>query len=454
MCRRARCLACCSRLVHARNDQGGTTDIAVAISSAHRRKVHDGVSRSWVQAHPDREEKFLLHNYSKSIFYLQPKYHLSGEHSLRITLITCLVFIYLELLRGNYARACNHLSSGVNLLRSLHSETSTRRTWARVSSSSSSPPMSQSRVDTFLTEAFARLRVQTTFCNHRRGTGSSMIPCSLSTLPLIKFGSYHEARHYLDLIIEGVTRLTQAIRDDAHTTWPPDYWDTLRTEQRLMQGSLDSWLWSYDATLADVSAADTDEDGNRYTILRVYHAMADIMAATCLSPGQSEFDNFSAQFLDIVTRSEEIALSSDPRIPYPRTEVGNARTGPRTRAWPDVSWIPPLYFTALKCRVRDIRTRAVELMAAFWGFEIIWDIGILDRASLVAREVIRMEHGDGCGEVGVVPFERRFDAVDMVLDDECAGRVQIVCKRFKKGGVEVVKKVYDEREGEWVKVEG
>ena len=239
-----------------------------------------------------------------------------------------------------------------------------------------------------------------------------------------------------------------------------------------MQGSLDSWLWSYDATLADLVASgkETDE-GNRYAILRAYHSMADIMAATCLASGQLEFDKYEAQFRDIVAQSEDIALSSnsDGTSCVYRDEPGS--TGRARRAWPDVSWVPPLYYTALKCRVRDVRMRAVELMEQFWRFEIIWDVGILDRASLVAREVIEMEEtgweeqdsGDGNYKKGwvekgdkvrLVPGERRFDAVEMVLSDDGGSRVQIVCKKFGEGEVETVKKVYDERKGVWIKMEG
>ncbi|KAF1970038.1 hypothetical protein BU23DRAFT_601205 [Bimuria novae-zelandiae CBS 107.79] len=437
----------------------------LAISSAHRRKLLDGVSRNKVLVQPDEEEEFLLRNYCKSIEYLQPKYHAAGEHSLRTVLITCLVFIYLELLRGNYKRAYDHLESGMKLLSSLTLETNKKRTWSRVSSSSCSRSKQHS-VDGFLAEAFARLRVQIEFANQRGGTGSAILAKLPPDLPTFKFDSPYEARHYLDRVLEAVTRFSQAVHDGTHNTWPPGYWNMLETERRFMQGSLDSWLRSYDATLADGVSVGKDDIG-QYELLRIYHTMAGIMAATSLSPYQCVFDQYGSEFLSIIMQSKDIASRSD--------SSGTRASGEAMRlescghAWPDVSWIPPLYYTALKCRVHHIRTQAVELMSSFWRYEIVWDLGILNMASIVAKEVIRLEES-ACFKVQTqesnekatgaevlehcaqsvpspLPEVQRFDTVEMVLPDDQPGFLHIVCKKTVRGQIQMVQQAYNETVG-------
>ncbi|KAF2438054.1 hypothetical protein P171DRAFT_437143 [Karstenula rhodostoma CBS 690.94] len=459
-----------SLLVQACAEEPSVMHAVLAISSAHRRKVLNGASRNKVLVLPDKQEEFLLRNYCKSIYYLQPKFHDSGVHAMRTTLITCLVFTYLELLRGTYKRAYDHLDGGLKVLADLNHETNRKRTQSKDCSFKSSSDSNQDCIDAFLTEAFTRLRVQMEFSILRSGMGFTLAPKLPSDLPTLRFGSFHEARHYLDRVFDGINLLSQPIRDGSYANWPDGYWNMILTEQCFMQGSLDSWLRSLTATMAD---ANNGDELKEYNMLRIYHTMAEIMAATCLSPKQEVFDHHIPGFLAIVTQCNDIASNS-----ISSENVCSSSCLPRTprRSWPIMSWMSPLYYTAIKCRDHQIRTRALDLMPSFWYYEIVWDLVILNISNIVAREVIRMEDGDffeakiqRCDTkmssnedlkykldlpALALPEERRFDTVEMVLLDESPGSIQIVCRKWIKGRVQSIRKMYNKAAGDWTNIDG
>jgi hypothetical protein len=391
---------------------------------------------------------------------------------MRTTLITCLVFIYLELLRGTYKRAYDHLDGGLKVLADLKTETSKKKTWSKHSSMQPCLNSNQSCTDAFLTEAFARLRVQMEFSGLRSGTGFTLAAKLSVDLPTLTFSTFYEARHYLGRVFDGINHLSQAIRDGSYTSWPDGYWNMILTERRFVQGSLDMWLRSYISTMTDLTGTTNDEELTGYKMLRIYHTMAEIMGATCLSPEQAVFDEQILGFLSIVTQCNNVVSNGEPSK---HACSGSPHLETHRHSWPDISWTPPLYYTAIKCRDRHIRTRAVDLMSSFWHYEIVWDLGMLNISGIVAKEVIRMEEGDAfeaetqasdakmtsnedleyklSPSQMTLPEERRFDTVEMVLLDDILGGVQIVCKKWCKDRPRVIRKVYVKEKGTWAKIE-
>lgn len=68
---------------------------------------------------PESLEVFAIQRYNMSICRLQPHISSSNPESVRITLICCLAFIFLETLRSNHAAALTHLINGLRILESL-----------------------------------------------------------------------------------------------------------------------------------------------------------------------------------------------------------------------------------------------------------------------------------------------------------------------------------------------
>jgi hypothetical protein len=56
----------------------------------------------------------------------------------------------------------------------------------------------------------------------------------------------------------------------------------------------------------------------------------------------------------------------------------------------DLGWIPPLHYTALKCRIHPARVHAVTLLSALPHRDGVWDSVL---AARVATKVIELEEG-------------------------------------------------------------
>ena len=60
----------------------------------------------------DKQEQFTLLHYNKAIRHLQPHFSTQDKASVRVALMTCYVFVCLELLCGHFATAQTHLKMG------------------------------------------------------------------------------------------------------------------------------------------------------------------------------------------------------------------------------------------------------------------------------------------------------------------------------------------------------
>jgi hypothetical protein len=125
-------------------------------------------------------------------------------NSLRVALITCMIFITFELLRGEHKTASTHLHSGLNLLSQLQGRQNHECTVVV-------RPKSESAEDD-LVEAFARLNVQSALFGH--GSGYLYIVAqdlkSGPDFPMPKtFSSVYESRQYMDGLINSVFNLVE-----------------------------------------------------------------------------------------------------------------------------------------------------------------------------------------------------------------------------------------------------
>ena len=68
---------------------------------------------------PSLQEQFVLGQYSRAIAKLQTRCCDNDRKSLRVALISCIVFVSLEFLQGHYRAATTHLKNGYRLLEEL-----------------------------------------------------------------------------------------------------------------------------------------------------------------------------------------------------------------------------------------------------------------------------------------------------------------------------------------------
>jgi hypothetical protein len=356
----------------------------IALSSAQKaERIHRGASHSAPNA-----EQFTLQQYNKAIGHLRgQQYQTHRGESTRIVLITCMIFVALEYLRGRYTMAFTHLQYGTSLL-SEHER-------QHHSSSNIVPVPLEPKAEfaqTALVDAFTRLSVQATLYRqestqvyiasvHARSHPHQVIPDV--------FGSVAEARRMLDWLYARIHCLKQDCQSLVHSSPPRDVEAQVHKTRHQILSDLSHWQSACQSTTLTLGSSHAARrDRLSYTLMNLYHAMATITAS--VNPDdEMGYDSHTHAFMRIISGCHELWLNLQ-RL--------NGNTDPGEKAecegmgfTLEMGFIPPVYFTAVKCRVPRIRRQARDILRAGMNREGAWDRqGI---AAAVA-EVIRMEEGD------------------------------------------------------------
>lgn len=451
--------------------------------------------------------------------------------STRIMLVACMLFTCLEFMRGRFQTGSTHLQNGVRLLGNLYAGSQKNQ--------SSSPPAAldsfrlirdryyprnnMDPIDQWLLEAFARMNLLAAQFGH--GTAGSMLPTApqyffspdhhLLTLP-ITFASVGQARDILDELVYDVFSLTgqsqQLHGQHSHKTssslfllgngnstssssasspLPPPGVETrsiLTREQARLVSALDAWHSTYRASRIILYARPDVELLARvaYQMLVLYYDMASILVSTCLAPDtELAFDTHVGRFLSIlrnahlfiravkdVHNSQDVHFRINPEL---AEQLGSAASPTVCLFNADIGWTPPLYFTALHCRVSRIRKQAVRFVKSIPSREGLWDSQL---ASAVAEEVILLETLEtGDASNGLVPYpvgfldgelfepnrpspylvplpasEPRIHNVRVVLPDSWSGMTTMMCeKRWADGRCEAIRTVFDPATKQWAR---
>ncbi|KAJ5747993.1 uncharacterized protein N7511_009689 [Penicillium nucicola] len=454
----------------------------IALSSAHRFAQYD---EEGLLVNKLKEERFTLQQYNKAIQYLRSN-NVDDSHSLRVALITCMLFVTLEYLRGQYQVGSAHLRYGMKLLSDV-SGSGPRSTMA--------PTFLCTEGDfayNALIDAYSRLAIQSAMFGH---VPSYMCVVTqdpqTTTIPYI-FSSLIQARRTLDDLLNRVHCLKRYHHDLQTPDSPTETKETVKIQTQILT-DLTLWRKAYTSTLSrldNTKASAKDKTG--YLLLRVYHEMATIMASVSLTPepeAETIYDSYTEHFITILAcfldlwktwttsnihethLSALIAHSDDLKTLFKDFTLtpNNMHTMIETslleilEGTKDISlllqtpdcggssftvetgYIPPVYYTALKCRVPRIRRQAVRTLRAAPHREGVWN-GLL--LADVLEEIIAVEEGglyadDGrVDRVGggflprpddlclpKVPGAMRVSDVRVILPDDVSGETFVSYRR-------------------------
>lgn len=368
----------------------------------------------------DDEERFTLSQYSQSIRWLQPHFATETRASIRVALITCIVFISLEFLRGRYRTGAEHLRSGMKLL-------------VRLDEYSGGPLNQREHADEWLVEAFEKLNLQANLLGqgtlrlHEAGRHASQIKPFPAT-----FQNMREARTRLDYLLDDVVHLVEQSRPHGRLWNHPnsDGWDLEGRRSNILT-DLTAWSRIYRVSRVTILSQMGRDGQASYLLLNMHHTMALIMASTCLQPGgECAFDAHVDAFSSILTQS--LRLRSLASAAIEGRDSGGYGDSQFFRSYEnspfilDWGWIPPLFFVAVKCRDHGNRAQAILMLKASMSKEGIWDSAT---AATVAEEVMRLEEGDLSGRGG---RPGRISALRVSLPDSVHEPTTLVC--WREGG--------------------
>ena len=423
-------------------DEPAVLHATLALSSIHRIEATDNkiCSPKTREAKPDSQEVFTLQQYLKAINHLHPHFSARNRASLRVALITCVLFICLEFFRGHNQTAQTHLRNGLKILDDIQSYRN------NASSRSLTSNLRGDSDDDWIAVALFRLHVQVGLFNEGYRNASVVFRPLKYEPPPAKFRLILEARNHLDRLMNRIVHMTEIGYQQEHEADEMNNLELIN-RQRLIIADLNSWLTAYGSSKAAMLAENPVRNAFAYAILYLQYIMAKIMIHTCLWPTRdSIFDLRTEDFVSLL--SVAINLRSASRS---ASEVLLGSTDGMSKSMADIGWIPALYYTAIKCRIHRIRLQAVKLLESTTPHrEGIWDGEILSR---VARKVMEIEERDFYSDVyatddfyiGSYPEKRdfllpalpnthRMHEVRVLLADDPLGNTVLLCKRKEDDG--------------------
>ncbi|KAI1756288.1 hypothetical protein F4782DRAFT_485573 [Xylaria castorea] len=434
----------------------------LALGSAHQMESLEQGKPKESCAALDSQQNFMLREYGKAIRSLQPHFSSQDRRSVRVALITCILFTFFENLLGRYVTANAHLHSGLRLLSetyfSLHRPVGI-----------SVPIKPRGYVDDWIIESFARLHVQAALLGQGLPGLYPVLPVYPTTLIPRVFVSTNQAAHYMDrLLLDALNLAYQCSFSDGNTTdptLPAGFYDgqqRLRTELQL-------WLAAYNVTNPDAHEGFSDIDAFYLKLLRGYHIIATLITNTCPWPAcETMYDLYTANFISLIEQLIVIWKAHVARPVWHHAPWTTEMPRRISHSVGDKGWIPLLYFVAVKCRVHRIRLQAIKLLSQTLHKEGIWDSRLV---LIIAWEVLRIEEGDyyqgfekddSFSIVSIpterdltlppLPYHRRLYNIQVGLPEHSMGVLALEYEQRQGDGSDAVrsKRCYDLRAKQWV----
>jgi hypothetical protein len=440
--------------------QASATEPAVlhavlALSCAHRSTSIAGmpVQASLESSGPDKHEQFCLRQYSSAICGLKPHFMSNTKASLRVALIACVIFTCLEFVRGHYQTAKSHLRNGLQLLGQL-------KIVARGAQGTECPSLSRNdqSVDGWLAEQFARLILQSTLFGQKLDT-SNVAKIERGALQPVSFVSTSHARKCLDSLISEASALAERYSLERGASLQRLPSPEILEQQSRIQYSLAAWFTAYEASSSPSGITRDIASVMGFKILHSYYLVARIMLSTCLRlDGEMAYDYHTQDFRAIMLNSWQLGeiVFNDA----PGTRFAHDPSIPPIVA--DMGWITPLYFTAIKCRVKEVRREAIRFLSHGDCKEGIWDAAL---AAQVGTQVMAIEEeghissprstSPGKTEADIeepqlLPEANRVFDVEVILPEGSSVGLGVVCKRRREdGSIETISRRRDALSCQW-----
>ncbi|OTA80305.1 hypothetical protein M434DRAFT_228835 [Hypoxylon sp. CO27-5] len=276
----------------------------------------------------------------------------AGTVPLKAVLICCLLFVWLEFLRNDFATGLKHLQSGLAILQET-SGICNRRSPSFIG------------IDESIPHIFTRLQIQATIhgCPSSDFNSSPMkCPSEAVINPHIPaFLTLAEARHPLDSNIVYVFQLvrekqTFEARKEFRATECSE-WTYLVARRDTYVTALMRWRAAFQHSTLLTATKDGDSVGTLLLQLNFEVAMMVLKALFFVS--EMQYDEYNAEFKRMLTLVERILQAGPPKGQHHILSI-------------DTGVIPALCYIILKCRERAIRYNGMEALKRAPEREGMW----------------------------------------------------------------------------------
>lgn len=350
--------------------------------------------------------RFAVAQYNTSIKLLIEHAKDKSKDDIRlVTLATCLVFIHIEFLRGRYESAISHLRSGISILSDVVQG------------------VKHQEIERTIATAFSRLDIQ---CAHFDKSAPFLsYPCGdpgqfEDANCLATFASLGEAKTQYDRLLGSTLQLIRICDEEVERGGRSHISNAVLILRR--KNLLD--LHRHYIRLIDSFSQYPDKTSDRKVaeaalFLQMQLRLTYILLSVCMAEDtERAFDAHIAEFSRIVALAKSLI--------YSESNEQNVPIYNRLTYSTDWGVLPPLTFTALKCRDRDIRREATALLAAWPHREGFWDSAL---AVQLARQVVSAEE-NGLADRAVGTCCRRITQVSLKLIDNTDSRHGVASREW------------------------
>lgn len=329
---------------------------AAAVAARHEDLLHSHT------APKEARDTFALQQYNKAIGHLMD--HISTkEQKIDLTLITCFLFVALEMLYGNPMQALNHMQGGVQI---LHRQ--------RLSNGwTSGLP---ENIENELVHLSLRLNLQLSF--HGRPLTQFDWNSVDGFSAVNAWSDISQSRYALDRLMNKGLQLHRGVGLDR----PRPSFAMIRRQDTIM-GELKDWKIKFDRLMKSPRKRITSLDPRIPLQLYIQHRGSSLFVQSCLNRDEIGYDEHNDTFEELVCNAEKwVHIDREFR----QENIKNG--GYSDKFTFEAGIIPMVYWTATRCRNPVIRRRAIEVLRYCPTREGLWKA---DYLSVVATMVADIE---------------------------------------------------------------
>ncbi|KAG5664941.1 hypothetical protein KAF25_008675 [Fusarium avenaceum] len=304
-----------------------TTEPAVRHAMLAISSLHEAVESRYRSVH-EIDTRFAFREYGNAITSLR-NWGQRNEPSV-VPLLVCVLFICIEFLIDRDMAAQMHICQGRQILSTL--------------GDGRSPALEM--IKHSLVPIYARLSLSSFLF----GSRPAPIPTHLrgwAEVPVV-FTTIEDARYALYLLLDEALQFSTSARGVIfNPNADPQDIRNLQHEQQRLLSQLSRWHAAF--TVLTSMSAQSPSLESLLNVLRIYHQSTLIWISSCLETCETMYDRFTANFANIISLASSV-IGSVP---------ANAKLEPFSF---ETEIIPPVYWTAVKCRHPLLRRAALKLL--------------------------------------------------------------------------------------------
>ncbi|MCJ1484502.1 hypothetical protein MMC06_004673 [Schaereria dolodes] len=341
-----------------------------------------------------------------------------------ITLLSCILFMVLELLLGNKGNAFAHLGNGLMLLGSQFQPPEAHGL--------DKSPWENCQIDEAIWHAFIRYDIHASSVDRDRPPmircwqWESLLDTILGLRPVQEYFTINEIQAALHHELLRCYHFLRA-KADLHR-YRSEKEVPLETfgRQQYIIGRLELWEASFRRCLQRQGQNLSTKCLKTALLLKISYATMYIIVSTSLVTEEMPYDKYVEHFKKILTWIKSL---------HPSYDKGKDLDPPPPATFSsEMGIIQPLKFLATKCRDPVVRKEAVHLLS-----DPLWIEGILDSGfcARICQHIVQLEE-EGLREVrssSDIPECRRVHGYDVVTVGE-GGRSIMVETKFRPNGID------------------